>query len=105
MEVLTTHAACMRIRTEYIEMPDLKLTLSQVRRLCGLRPEVCDAAVRSLVVSGFLWETADGSFRRRGSDWYPTGVGRESDRCQTGVRLVSDTYASRLAARRDLVGD
>ena len=83
MEVLTTHAACMRIRTEYIEMPDLKLTLAQVRRLCGLRPDVCDAAVRSLVGSGFLWETADGAFRRRGSD----------------------TFAIRLAARRDLIGD
>jgi len=83
METLTTHAACMRIRTEYIEMPDLKLTSAQVRRLCGLRPEVCDAAMRSLVHTGFLWETADGSFRRR----------------------VSEPFAMRLAARRELPGD
>ena len=83
METLTTDAACMRIRTEYIEMPDLKLTRAQVRRLCGLGQDVCDAAMRSLVHAGFLWETADGSFRRR----------------------VSEPFTIRLAARRELPGD
>jgi hypothetical protein len=83
MDTLTPHAACMRIRTEYIEMPDLKLTLAQVRRLCGLTQDVCDAAMRTLVHAGFLWETADGSFRRRGSE----------------------LLAVRFAARRELPGD
>ncbi|HMF97757.1 MAG TPA: hypothetical protein VKE96_25835 [Vicinamibacterales bacterium] len=83
METLSTHAACLRIRTEYIEMPDLKLTRAQVRRLCGLRQDVCDAAMRSLVHAGFLWETADGSFRRR----------------------VSEPFTIRRAARRELPGD
>jgi hypothetical protein len=70
MDSMTTYAACARIQTEYIEMPDLKLTTAQVRRLCGLRPDVCDAAVRVLVANGFLWQTANGALLRRNhSSW------------------------------------
>ena len=65
MDSMTTYAACARIQTEYIEMPDLKLTTAQVRRLCGLRPEVCEAAVRVLIASGFLRQSANGSLLRR----------------------------------------
>ena len=65
MDSMTTYAACSRIQTEYIEMPDLKLTTAQVRRLCGLRPEVCEAAVRVLIASGFLRQSANGSLLRR----------------------------------------
>jgi hypothetical protein len=66
MDSMTTYAACSRIQTEYIEMPDLKLTPAQVRRLCGLRPDVCDAALRLLLANGFLLQTANGSLLRRG---------------------------------------
>lgn len=65
MDSMTTYAACARIQTEYIEMPDLKLTVAQVRRLCGLRADVCDAAVRVLVANGFLCEAANGALLRR----------------------------------------
>ncbi|HKB12516.1 MAG TPA: hypothetical protein VKD69_17765 [Vicinamibacterales bacterium] len=71
MDSMTTYAACARIQTEYIEMPDLKLTAAQVRRLCGLRPEVCDAAVRLLVANGFLWQTASGALLRRSHKYGP----------------------------------
>ena len=62
---MTTYAACERIQTEYLEMPDLKLTPAQVRRLCGLHAEVCEAAVRVLVANGFL-RMANGTLLRRG---------------------------------------
>jgi hypothetical protein len=66
MDSMTTYAACARIHTEYIEMPDLKLTVAQVRRrLCGLRADVCAAAVRVLVANGFLCEAANGALLRR----------------------------------------
>jgi hypothetical protein len=65
VEHLTPLRARMRIQIEYIEMPDLKLTLAQLRRLCALPPDVCDAAVADLVRSGFLWKTGEGTFLRR----------------------------------------
>jgi hypothetical protein len=65
MDSMTTYAACARIQTEYIEMPALKLTVAQVRRLCGLRQEVCAAAVRVLVAKGFLRQAANGALMRR----------------------------------------
>ena len=37
--------AFTRIQIEYIEMPDLKLTIAQLRRLCDLPEELCAPAV------------------------------------------------------------
>lgn len=68
MDSMTTYAACERIRIEYLEMPDLKLTVAQVRRLCGLRAEVCEAAVRLLLANGFLCRAANGALLRRRRD-------------------------------------
>jgi hypothetical protein len=56
----------MRMRVEYIEMPDLMLTRLQARRLWNLSQELCDMALAALVHTGFLWETHDGIFLRRG---------------------------------------
>jgi len=58
--------ALLRIRIEFIEMPDLKLTGPQARRLWNLSPETCDAALALLVRTGFLWRTPDDRFLRRG---------------------------------------
>jgi len=41
--------AFTRIQVEYIEMPDLKLTLAQIRRLCDLPEELCEPAVAALL--------------------------------------------------------
>ncbi len=68
MDSMTTYAACERIQTEYIEMPDLKLTVAQVRRLCGLRADVCEAAVRVLIANGFLCRAANGALLRARRD-------------------------------------
>jgi hypothetical protein len=54
-----------RIRMEYIEMPDLRLTLRQARRLWNLEPELCDELLSVLVHEGFLARTHDGSFLKR----------------------------------------
>jgi hypothetical protein len=63
---MTTVGARARIQIEYVEMPDLKLTLPQLRRLCALPVEACEAAVADLVRNGFLWQTGEGRFLRRG---------------------------------------
>ena len=57
--------AFTRIQIEYIEMPDLKLTLAQIRRLCDLPEELCEPAVAALLQAGFLWRAPDGRFVRR----------------------------------------
>ena len=49
--------AFTRIQIEFIEMPDLKLTLAQVRRLCDLPQDLCEAAMAALLEVGFLWRT------------------------------------------------
>ena len=53
------------IQMEYLEMPDLKLTLRQARRLFGVSLELCESALGTLVSVGFLMQTRDGSFLRR----------------------------------------
>ncbi len=55
-----------RIQMEYVEMPDLKLTLWQARRLWNLEMDVCEAALGALVRSQFLQRTTDGAYLRRG---------------------------------------
>ena len=55
------------IQMNYVEMPDLKLTLGQVSRLWALSANVSRTAVDVLVAAGFLEVTADGAYRRRGT--------------------------------------
>jgi hypothetical protein len=61
------HEAITRIAMEYIEMPDLKLTALQARRLWNIPAEVCDRALAALVSCGFLAQTRTGAFLRRSS--------------------------------------
>ncbi|MGE0449016.1 MAG: hypothetical protein AB7Q29_05465 [Vicinamibacterales bacterium] len=56
--------AVFRIAMEYIEMPDLKLTASQARRLWNMPADVCERALSALVARGFLVKTAAGAFLR-----------------------------------------
>ena len=58
--------ALLRIRTEYIEMPDLKLTGRQVQRLWNLPHDVSEAALGSLLNEGFLMRAANGAYILRG---------------------------------------
>ena len=51
-----------RVRGEYREMPGLRLTLLQARRLWGVDVMTCSAALAALEASGFLATTREGAF-------------------------------------------
>jgi hypothetical protein len=50
------------IQAEYREMPGLRLTKAQMRRLWTLEPQACDALIDTLVASEFLQKTQRGSY-------------------------------------------
>jgi response regulator of citrate/malate metabolism len=53
-----------RIRAEFEEMPDMKLTSEQIQRLCGVNRSLCEAALESLVQTQFLSVTSDRRYMR-----------------------------------------
>lgn len=53
-----------RIRGEFLEMPGLRLTPQQARRLWRLDENACEAVLGALVDSRFLARTRDGAFIR-----------------------------------------
>lgn len=55
-------ALLARIRSEYMEMPGLRLTLLQARRLWTIDALTCAAALSALEASGFLGRTRDGAY-------------------------------------------
>ena len=75
--VISQEDAMSRIAEDYIEMPDLKLTLSQARRLWNMPEAVAVAALASLVARGFLLQTRDGAYLRRASG-APTPMAKAS---------------------------
>jgi hypothetical protein len=72
IDVAAMKKALVRIQTEYVEMPGLKLTLPQAGRLFGLPVHVCNDALTILLAGGFLLQMADGSFIYQGA--HPLGV-------------------------------
>jgi hypothetical protein len=67
MELVDIRYALTRIQMEYIEMPEMRLSRAQVRRLLNLPSESCDVALAALVQSGFLVQSNDGAFLRGAS--------------------------------------
>jgi hypothetical protein len=53
-----------RIRGEFLEMPGLRLTPQQARRLWRLDEAACDKVLGALVDARFLARTRDGAFVR-----------------------------------------
>jgi len=53
-----------RVQGEYLEMPGLRLTKPQARRLWGLDAASCDALLGALIDAKFLFRTRDGAFMR-----------------------------------------
>src|SRR5262249_17214506 len=53
-----------RVQGEFLEMPSLRLTEAQARRLWGLDAAYCDALLATLVEAKFLFRTRDGAFMR-----------------------------------------
>jgi hypothetical protein len=53
-----------RIQLVFMEMPEIRLTRHQIRRLLNLPIEACEDAVRALLTSGFLTESLEGVLGR-----------------------------------------
>jgi DNA-binding IclR family transcriptional regulator len=53
-----------RLRAEFLEMPGLRLTLTQIHRFCGLERSLCSDALETLVKERFLCANADGTYAR-----------------------------------------
>jgi hypothetical protein len=82
MNPLPYEQAFERIRAEYLEMPGMRLTPDQVRRLSGIDSAVCRLVLDDLVRAKFLRRAPDGSYAR----WSDEGASR--------LQLASATWGS-----------
>ena len=53
-----------KLRAEYDELPNLRLTVEQVSRLCDLEPHVCQAVLEAFVQARYLTVTPEGTYVR-----------------------------------------
>ena len=56
-----------RVRAEFQEMPDLRLTRCELQRLCAIDALACRLVIERLTADGFLHTTPDGHYVRGGS--------------------------------------
>ena len=54
-----------RVVSEYQQMPGLRLTMVQARRLFGLDLAACERVLSGLVAIGFLTQNSRGLYQRR----------------------------------------
>ena len=59
-----TEDVLRRVQGEFLEMPGLRLTEAQARRLWGLDAAMCEALLSALVEAKFLFKTRDGAFMK-----------------------------------------
>jgi len=59
-----TEDVLRRVQGEFLEMPGLRLTEAQARRLWGLDAAACSALLSALIDAKFLFRTRDGAFMR-----------------------------------------
>ena len=64
-------ALVSRIRSEFLEMPGLQLTLAQAARLWDMEPRACRDVIEALVDSAFLRWTARGTVVRTDTSFRP----------------------------------
>jgi predicted transcriptional regulator of viral defense system len=57
-------AVLVRVQSEYLEMPGLKLTEAQARRLWGLDGNTCRVVLVTLIERGFLKRSPNGHYVR-----------------------------------------
>jgi hypothetical protein len=62
--IRATEETLRRVQCEFLEMPGLRLTEAQARRLWGLDAAACRALLGALVDAQFLFRTRDGAFMR-----------------------------------------
>lgn len=60
-----------RLRSEYLEMPGLRLTVEQAQRLCGIERATCQAVLNALVDAKFLCVKPNGTYARTSDGQYP----------------------------------
>ena len=60
----STEDVLRRVQGEFLEMPGLRLTEAQARRLWNLDAASCAALLSALVDAKFLVRTGDGAFAR-----------------------------------------
>ena len=58
------HTVANRVRSEFLEMPGLRLTIRQAARLWGLEAAACEHVIEVLVRSEFLRRIPDGMVTR-----------------------------------------
>jgi hypothetical protein len=59
-----TEDVLRRVQGEFLEMPGLRLTEAQARRLWNLDAASCTALLGALIDANFLFRTRDGAFMR-----------------------------------------
>ena len=64
IEPIPTEVLLSRIRSEFLEMPGLRLSEDQARRMWGLDAASCAALLAALVAANFLFQTRDGAYMR-----------------------------------------
>ena len=60
----TIEDALNRLRTEFLEMPGMRLKPEQVQLLCGVERRLCQTVLDSLVEAKFLRVSANGQYAR-----------------------------------------
>jgi len=63
-QIRATEETLRRVQGEFLEMPGLRLTEAQARRLWNLDADSCGALLGALVDAKFLFRTRDGAFMR-----------------------------------------
>ena len=53
-----------RVRSEFLEMPGLRLTVAQAARLWALDGPTSACVLERLAAAGFLWRGRDGAYLR-----------------------------------------
>jgi hypothetical protein len=64
LTIVTSAQLLRRIKAEYIEMPGLRLTAAQARRLWGLDGAACLDLMERLIIERFLQRRPDGTYAR-----------------------------------------
>jgi DNA-binding IclR family transcriptional regulator len=59
-----TELDSLRLRNEFLEMPELSISVSQVARMLGLRSEHAEAILETLTNERFLAQTPAGLYHR-----------------------------------------
>jgi hypothetical protein len=92
-----------RVKSEFIEMPGLMLTLEQGSRLWGLERDECDALLHSLVHRKFLTVTAAGKYGRATDGVarnVPLRAAKASLKSTAAIARSADTTAGRRVGGR-----